>query len=625
MRSFTEDELKHYAAPLTPRDGGPSLVSDIFLGRRLHCYGEVLRSMADLTINPALSPVPTVPAARSALAAPAPADIFTSSTAPAPVMPTAIAPPPEDLPPQWIVPFGEMVAAVAKNPDLNVALTPELRGKLVNAFTAMQQRGVRFSRERERWGSTTRAQLSPADAVAHLAGCRAHYLEKLIVQVPGHPDFEPQGAHEMAAVGQFVLGPPDALRGALRGLAGVGFEADELAGYCNAQGAGNLSIQFYRGGKQKFNSDNLETYCANSVDEVLAVNALAGDGRTQGLQDPRRMERIQAGIKQGWIERCGFGEAGLETYRKHQAAIPLTVEHGLPPLLAPEAAMDDVAAVAKAAAQYRDAYRKHLLPVVTSQGYRGTYAFHDTVRRIDGGLPFEAVLESFAILARAGGLGKDVQDLHRDLVAKCPSGAEATRRATILASHLEKKDLEGARRTLQGLEKMAPSPTAQLYDELRNATGSHVAAQAGVNLVRIPTWCSTTGAESLEERKGVYVRLAETLPESARDQTPEVYEELLIHRHADESLAKTADRFSMLLSSCSMTGCPMLAPVLFGMLQENPPEAVDERIVEFVQAVTVGRPLGEALVHLEPRVAQTVQVEETRVTIGGIVLNRRKP
>jgi hypothetical protein len=552
-----------------------------------------------------------------------PSAAFCSTSSPITVtavrLATQVSSDPEALPPQWISPWVEALQAVRNNHDIGKAFTPELRKEVEKALTDMHRHGVRFSRDKDSiFASSTRIELSPRDVMTHIANCRDHYLDNLYIQAPGQAELRPDGLHQLAAAHQFILGPPDALKTSLKGLAVAGFDKDCLKSYCEALGSGNLSIQFYRGGQKKFNSDNLETYVTASVDEVLAVNAIAGNGSSLGIEDGDRLRRICTAMKQDWIKK----DKALHVYRDHKKPMPLDVDEKLPAMIVTEADLDNVPVVAKAAQDYKDAYKRYMLPVITPLGFSSSCQFHQEVHSLEGTLPLEARIESFAILAKAGGPYQEVQDLHRDLIAACPSGIEAVKRATVLASHLQKKDIAGARKTLEGLSNLNRNPKSELYEELRAATGSHVAAQAGVNMVRIPTHCTPSGAESLEERKGVYIRISQALPESARDQTPEVYQELLINRHTDEPLSKACDRFCTLLTACAATGCPMLAPALYEIVQENPAEGLDEKIARFGKAIAIGSPLPDALSQLEPKVAQSIQVEDDYVIVGGIVLNR---
>jgi len=451
--------------------------------------------------------------------------------------------------PRWIEPWGEVVQAAQQGGSLDKLLTPELKSKIEKAVTDVHNRGVRFSGEKQGMFNSYREELTPRQVVAYLDICTAHYLSRLSVTIPGHPEFELEGLGTLAAAGQFVMGPKDVLIDSLEGLAQAGFDKDLAESYVDALGNGNLSIQFYRGGKNKF-GDNLETYVASTMDEVLAVNAIAGSGSMQGIADTHRMECIREGIKQGWVDK----DKALPIYRDHGKSIPLTVDPMLPPLVIEQPAMANIDSLKKSLSLYRSAYRQYMLPVIAQTGNSTTLAFHKELYVIDGALPIEARIESFAIMAAAGGLYPDIQALHKELLDAKPRGLEAIRRAQVIAPQLQKKDLEGARRTLADLNKLDRDPNADCYQELYCATGSHNVARNGVTMVRIPTFCGAGTPESLSDRKGAYIRIAQALPESDRDKTPEVYQEMLIHRRPDEPISKAGERMSALITMCMATG-----------------------------------------------------------------------
>ncbi|MEW6277137.1 MAG: hypothetical protein AB1758_00840, partial [Candidatus Eremiobacterota bacterium] len=412
--------------------------------------------------------------------------------------------------------------------DLSAGLTPNLKGRLEPVFRQLHRSGVRFYAERGSLFGGRKHELDPHQLLDHLTKCPSHYLERLSVKVPGSEEFLLEGIGSLAALEPLVLGPDDAVKQAFRGLAAAGYDKDVAQSYLKAVAHGQLSIQFYRGGMNKF-GDNLETYCTTNLDEVLTVGHFAGGSSLDFVEHADRARRLDAAHQEGWLAHDDY----LPVYRARDERIPLKVDPKLPPLKVDEDFLDDLPRARAEAARYQAAYRRYVLPVVSAAGASGSLTLHDELHSPDGALPLEARLESFAILASSAryALAKEVQQLHQDLCHDCPSAVELNRRATLLASVLKEGDLEAARNALKDLTPIAAQdPKAALYEELRVATDSHPVAQAGVNLVRIPVFCEGVGPQDLETRKAAYTRVAIALSDADRDHAPQVYQELLIHR-----------------------------------------------------------------------------------------------
>lgn len=520
--------------------------------------------------------------------------------------------------PAWLPELAGLPALSAASPgELGQCLSDADRKGLQGVLDRLEARGVRFLLPRSGIFSKDHAPVPARRLLAALAEARPHYLDGLRIEAPGHAPLESATLGDLAAAGQFLLGPDDLLKRALAGLGTQGFAADPLAAYTDMMGSGNLTIQFRRGG-------DLETYCPRSVDETLAVNALAGDGSVQGVADPDRVRRLATAVEQGWLNRPG----AVTAYRDG-GRIPLTVERGLPPLKVREEALDDPAATAAQAKRYLDAWSRYVLPPLQRQGYGTSYAFHDEVHSPDGRASLEARLESLGILLAASDNpgGAALQELHKELLGRYPGSLDLVSAAKRLAPLMRDQGPEKALASLDSLGKVAPNPRNALYEELVASTGSHTAAREGVDLVRIPVVQlppdGPPAQETQETRTRVFQDLAAALPEAERGLAPEIYQQLLINRPAEAPLAQAGDTLRSLVVACSSVGFPLLAPALYEALKPLPPDQVPVRVAAFGKALAAGARLDMALETLDCPESLEIRIEADSLTIGGVVIPRR--
>lgn len=521
--------------------------------------------------------------------------------------------------PSWLPELAGLPALWASSPgELGQCLAGDDRKGLQSVLDRMEAQGARFLLPRG--GMFSRGDHAPVPArqlLSALAESRPHYLDGLRIQVPGHPALESATLGDLAAAGQFLLGPDDLLKRALAGLGSQGFAADPLKAYAELMGSGNLTVQFERDGR-------LETYCPRSVDEALAANALAGDGSVRGVAAPDRVRRLAAAVQAGWLTRPN----AVSAYRDG-GRIPLDVEKGFPPLKVREEDLDDPAATAARAKRYVDAWSRYVLPPLQRQGYSKNYAFHDEVHSPDGRASLEARLESFGILVAASDHAGSsaLKDLHQELLGRYPSSLDLVAAAKRLAPTVREGGPEKALASLDDLRKVAPNPRNALYEELMASTGSHEAARQGVDLVRIPVvQVPAEGpavAETQETRTKVFEGLAGALPEAERGLTPEIYQQLLINRPAGTPLAEAGSTLRSLVLSCSSVGFPLLAPALYEALKPVPADQVGVRVAAFGKALAAGAKLDMALESLDCPEALEIKVEADSISIGGVVIPRR--
>lgn len=166
--------------------------------------------------------------------------------------------------------------------------------------------------------------------------------------------------------------------------------------------------------------------------------------------------------------------------------------------------------------------------------------------------------------------------------------------------------------------------------QLMERTRSIDAALEGIDLIRIPF-----GAETEEERLGVFLDLAAHEPEKTLDRTADDYRALLVHRAPGDTLATAGARMCHLLDMLALTDQQERASEVFATIQDratsgeqgqkSPEQAVQRFSEQLALTGSVDKALTASLLGGISAGPGTVEQGDDFVIIGGIRIPRTKP